>query len=460
MIKSLTLNELLTVVAGRSDASQLSQDITRVSTDTRTLGLGSLYVPLKGERFDGHAFAQQAKAAGAVAMLAEQPLTPELLATSEFPVIYVDSTLRALADLAAWHRDQFDGAVVAVTGSAGKTTVKNLMGSVLSQAFNTLITQGNLNNHIGAPLTLLSLEPEHQAAMIELGASGLGEIEYTARLARPQVGILTNVVPAHLEGFGSVDNIARTKGEIIDCTDLNGTVILNVDDVYFPQWQARAGQRRITTFGFSEAADVRAINIEETVAGCRFTCVSPDFTADISLTLPGRHNVRNALAVIAAAQALNLTQSAIVTGLESARPVAGRLQACAGRRGETLLNDAYNANPESFKAAIDVLTLAAGRKVLVMGDMGELGDTASAMHAEVGQYAANKHIDALYATGELSRAAIDAFGEGAQWFENRQALIEFLLQHTLAGDTLLVKGSRSAGMDQVIHALEQEEEEN
>ncbi|MEC8444251.1 MAG: UDP-N-acetylmuramoyl-tripeptide--D-alanyl-D-alanine ligase, partial [Pseudomonadota bacterium] len=345
MIKSLDLNELLTVVAGRTDASQLSQDITRVSTDTRTLGPGSLYVPLKGERFDGHAFAEQAKAAGAVAMLAEQPLNTESLETSEFPVIYVDSTLRALADLAAWHRDQFDGAVVAVTGSAGKTTVKNLMGSVLSQTFNTLITQGNLNNHIGAPLTLLSLEPEHQAAMIELGASGLGEIEYTARLARPQVGILTNVVPAHLEGFGSVDNIARTKGEIIDCTDLNGTVILNVDDVYFPQWQARAGQRRITTFGFSDTADVRAINIEETVSGCRFTCVSPEFTADISLALPGRHNVRNALAVIAAAQALNLSQSAIVTGLESARPVAGRLQACAGRRGETLLNDAYNANP-------------------------------------------------------------------------------------------------------------------
>jgi len=454
MLRNPTLAVLASVTGGEIIQGDPEAFCTSVSTDTRTLSEGSLYIPLTGERFDGHDFVQNAVDAGATAVLTER-LLPVTIAQ-----IKVNNTLRALADVAAWHRDQFTGPVVAVTGSAGKTTVKQLMGSVLSQRYQTLITQGNLNNHIGAPLTLLSLRPEHEAAMIELGASGVGEINYTASLVKPQVGILTNVVPVHLEGFGSVDNIASTKGELIDAVASHGVMVLNADDKYFSQWLGRVAERSVISFGLSPDADVYATDIQEEITGTRFTFHLNGNAFPVSMSLSGKHNVRNALSVIAAASALDFRPEEIVAGLESALPVSGRLEQCTGQQGQMVLNDAYNANPESFRAAIDVLALAAGKRIVVMGDMGELGEAAEDMHAQTGHYAKEKGIEVFAATGSLSQAAVDAFGENGHWFEDQKSLIEFLKETPDKTDTLLVKGSRSAGMDRVVRALTEEKEEN
>tara|TARA_B100001250_G_scaffold362226_1_gene340771 strand:+ start:1317 stop:2675 length:1359 start_codon:yes stop_codon:yes gene_type:complete len=452
MLRDLPLSLIAEITGGRCSADE---DIicTSVSTDTRTLKPGSLYVPLSGERFNGHAFAAQALAAGAVAMLAEEDVETVL------PTVRVTSTLTALADLAAWHRDQFSGPVVAVTGSAGKTSVKQLTAHLLSMSFNTWMTQGNLNNHIGAPLTLLALQPQHQAAMIELGASGQGEIAYTARLVRPLVGIITNVAEAHLEGFGSVETICATKGELIDFIADEGTAVLNADDVFFPQWVSRAGTRQVQSFGFSEQADYRAADIECGMLDSRFTLQAEGQSFPVSLPLPGQHNIRNALAAVAAVRAVGMDWDLIIAGLASAEPVKGRLQKNTGRKGQVILDDSYNANPGSFRAAIDVLAQA-GHSWLVMGDMAELGTDEVRLTAEIGAYAKAKQIDVLAATGRLSKAAAEAFGDGAHWFENKQQLAEFLNTNTGRGDTLLVKGSRSAGMEAVVNTLCSLEGEN
>lgn len=456
MLRNISLHELAEITQGSFLGNDVSAECSHVSTDTRTLRQGSLYVPLIGERFDGHDFALAAEQAGSVAMLAERQAAASI--SVSMPVISVDSTLKALADIAAWHRDLFEGPMVAVTGSAGKTTVKQLMGTVLSQKYNTLITKGNLNNHIGAPLTLLSLEPEHEAAMIELGASGLGEIAYTAKLVKPNVGILTNVVPAHLEGFGSVDNIALTKGELIDSITDDGTAILNADDQYFPQWLKRAAHLNVISFGLMDNADVRAENIVATLNGCTFDLLLDGQKIKTSIPLPGKHNVCNALAVVAAAKAIGLTIEETLAGFKAIEPVAGRMQLLTGNKGQRLINDSYNANPESFRAALDVLALA-DRTWVVMGDMGELGDEAVALHASTGEYAREKNIENFVATGPLSQAACAAFGEKSHWFRTQNELIQFLQKETSAGDTVLIKGSRSAAMDKVVNALNNKKEE-
>jgi UDP-N-acetylmuramoyl-tripeptide--D-alanyl-D-alanine ligase len=424
-----------------------------VSTDTRTLEAGSLYVPLTGERFNGHQFAGVAEENGAVAMLASEETDTSL------PVIRVNDTLKALGQLSAWHRNQFEGPVVAVTGSAGKTSVKQLTADVLAQRFCTLMTQGNLNNHIGAPLTLLSLEPQHEAAMIELGASAGGEIAYTAAFVRPHVGIITNVGTAHLEGFGSVPGIAEAKGELIDFIQPGGTAVLNADDVFIDAWRARASHLNIVTFGVNSDADVRAENIRSTLEGSEFDLIAEGGTRKISLHLMGEHNVRNALAVIAATRAVGLSWDEIIAGLSSAQAVGGRMQSCQGTGGQKIINDAYNANPSSFFAAVDVLSMAS-ESWLVMGDMAELGQDAEAMHASVGEYARRQGIKHFVACGPLSKAAATAFGDEAHWFSDRDQLQTFLNNNTRSGDTLLIKGSRSAGMDKVVTALCADKEEN
>ncbi len=450
----------LSLIAGITGGTCTTADdiiCTAVSTDTRTLKPGSLYVPLTGENFNGHHFAEQALSAGAVAMLAEEVVTTDL------PVVRVANTLKALADIAAWHRDQFTGPVVAVTGSAGKTSVKQLTAHVLSMAFNTWMTQGNLNNHIGAPLTLLALQPEHQAAMIELGASGKGEIAYTAQLVKPQVGIITNVAEAHLEGFGSVETICATKGELLDFIADEGTAVLNADDVFFTDWATRVNARnagvKITTFGFSDKADVRAEHIKTGMLDSQFTLIAEGQSFSVNLPLPGEHNIRNALAVVAATRAVGLSFDQIISGLESAVAVKGRLQKNTGRNGQIILDDSYNANPGSFRAAIDVLAQAEN-SWLVMGDMAELGADEVSMTAGIGAYAKAKKIKVLTATGRLSKSAVEAFGEGAHWFADKAQLTEFLNNNTGNGDTLLVKGSRSAGMETVVSTLCSLEGEN
>ncbi|MDF1763116.1 MAG: UDP-N-acetylmuramoyl-tripeptide--D-alanyl-D-alanine ligase [Oleibacter sp.] len=452
MLHDLSLETIIEITSGKliqNDASDNSQEhpvCQWVSTDTRQMKQNSLYIPLVGDRFDGHAFAQDALDAGATVMLAEREVNTKLV------VIRVKSTLKALADIAAWQRQQFNGPVIGVTGSAGKTTVKQLTADVLSQQYNTWMTQGNLNNHIGVPLTLLALMPEHEAAMIEMGASGEGEIKYTAKLVCPKVGILTNVAAAHLEGFGDLETIVRTKGELIDCIMEDGVAVINRDEKFADQWIKRAEHLTIKTYGFSLAADYRAENIVGSITSSQFELHAENQVFSVTLPLPGEHNVRNALAVVAATRAIGMSFDQIINGLENAQGVAGRLQTVKGDKDQTIINDAYNANPTSMKAAIDVLAHAE-KSWLVMGDMAELGENAEQMHIDVGNYAAQKKIQNFIATGRLSKKAADAFGENAKWFYERDEVIDYLNKITSAQDTILIKGSRSSSMDEVVRGI-------
>lgn len=452
MLRNVSLSELLTIVNAQAEVAGKNEIlITGVSTDSRTIASGDLYIPLKGERFNGHRFITAAREAGAVAALIDEDV--ELCSDERFPLIRVSDCLLALGQVAAFQRDQLTGPVVAVTGSAGKTSVKQLMANVLSQKFNTWMTQGNLNNHIGVPLTLLALEHQHQAAVIELGASGLNEIAYSAQFVTPKVGIITNASEAHLEGFGSLAGIVKTKGELIDFVTDDGVVVLNKDDDFFSDWLTRAGDKKVVTFGLCSDADVTANNIRSDLDGSRFILAIGNSRAEVHLPLLGEHNVRNALAVVAAASVLGLTITDIVTGLHTAEAYKGRLQWCAGAKQQRILDDSYNASPASVYAAIDVLANAAS-SWLVLGDMAELGGETEKTHRQVGEYAQNKGITHLVATGEHNKNSVAAFGNNGVWFENRDDLVHFLQQQTQANDVLLVKGSRSAGMDKVVSALQ------
>ncbi|MGB1092298.1 MAG: UDP-N-acetylmuramoyl-tripeptide--D-alanyl-D-alanine ligase, partial [Oceanobacter sp.] len=421
--------------------------ITRICTDTRALKPGDLFLTLKGERFNANDYVAQAIDQGAAVAIVDEMRSD--FAELSAPVVLVSDALEALAQIALWQRLAFNGPVVSVTGSAGKTSTKQLMASVLSQAFNTCMTQGNLNNHIGVPLTLLSLTPEHQAAVVELGASGLREIADIARLSLPQVGIITNAAAAHLEGFGSLQGVIETKGELIDFVQDGGFIVLNADDAAFPQWKARAEKRQleIRTFGLQAGADVRARDIQLDLTRSRFIVELRDAdgaveTAAVQLPLAGAHNVLNALAVIAAAEGLKLPLQQIVTGLEKASAVAGRMKAMESLRGQTVIDDSYNANPASFLAAIRVLS-ASPDSWLVMGDMAELGEGAQTAHQEVGEYARTHGVSTLVATGPLSQLAVEAFGEGGYWFDSQKQLTDFINQEAPEQAVILVKGSRS-----------------
>ena len=424
-------------------------ECTGVCTDTRRIVPGDLYVALRGERFNGNEFVSDALAAGAVAAITDEEPPVGL----EDRCLQVPDTLAVLAELGGWQREAFQGPVVAITGSAGKTSTKQLMAGVLAQAFGTWMTQGNLNNHIGAPLTLLALQPEHEAAVIELGASGRGEIAWTARQVKPQVGIITNAAGAHLEGFGSLQGVIETKGELIDYVAADGCMVLNADDAAFDQWRVRAGDLRVMTFGLDHKADVSAREIELDLMSSRFVLCTPAGEMAVELPLPGRHNIRNALAVAAAATALQMPLQQIARGLGLAQSVKGRMQRLAGLNGLVLLDDSYNANPASLHAAIDVISVAPNAW-LVLGDMAELGEDAAAVHADVGRYARDKGVARLVATGPLSRFAVDAFGDTGVWFDNKTAVADYIKHNAPEQTLVLVKGSRSAGMDDVVRALQ------
>lgn len=453
MLKSFTVQEMADITRAQvvGDAGLI---VTGISTDSRTVKPGDLYVALRGERFDGHDFIAAAGQAGAVAVLVETAQD-----NAGIVQLQVANTLQALGELAGYNRSLFSGPLVAITGSAGKTSVKQLMASVLSQQFNTWMTQGNLNNHIGAPLSLLALQPQHDAAVIELGASGAGEIAYTAQWVKPQVGIITNAAEAHIEGFGSLDAVVQTKGELLDFIQPGGTAVLNADDPFYRRWSERAADKQQLSFGFSAMADVRALDIHTDLQGSTFLMSFRGQQWPVKLPLLGEHNVRNALAVAAAAFALQLPAEKIVAGLQAAGAVSGRLQWVTGVQGQRILNDAYNANPASVKAAVDVLKQAAN-SWLVLGDMAELGADAVQQHADIGRYARAQGIRHVLATGPLSKATTDAFGAGAHWFATREDLVRFLQQQTSQQDVILVKGSRSAGMDQVVAALQKNSEEH
>ncbi len=450
MLEAMRLAELLAPLAGRLVGADVAFD--SVSTDSRHIQPGQLFVALTGERFDGHAYLADVAAKGAVAALVQREIEGACL-----PQLVVSDTRLALGRLGALNRSRFSGPVAAVTGSSGKTSVKEMLASILRVAHGddaVLATRGNLNNDLGAPLTLLEIGPQHRSAVIELGASRLGEIAYTVELVRPQVSIITNAGNAHVGEFGGVDKIVEAKGEILDGLAADGVAVLNRDDPAFPVWAARAAGRRVIGFGLqSPLADFTAASIAHDERGCpNFTLAGPGGAWRVQLNLLGRHNVANALAAAAAAHALGVPADAIVAGLQALQPVKGRAVARLLTNGVRLIDDSYNANPASMCAAVDVLAGFAGRRVLALGDMGELGEWAEQGHREVGAYAAGK-VDALYAVGPLMAHAVAAFGSGGRHFADQASLIEALRSEQGSGTTLLIKGSRSAAMDKVVVAL-------
>jgi UDP-N-acetylmuramoyl-tripeptide--D-alanyl-D-alanine ligase len=420
-----------------------------VTTDTRALGPGSLFVAIPGDRFDGNDFVDEASAKGAAGALVSR------VAASPLPQIEVRDSRRALGAMARAWRASFSIPVVAVTGSSGKTTVKELVAAILSVSRSICVTQGNLNNDIGVPLTLMRLGAEHDALVIELGANHAGEIDYLARLAQPTVGIITNAAEAHLEGFGSLRGVCAAKGELLDHLPRAGTAVLNADDQFRNDWVARSRCEFTVTFGFAEHADCRVLGEPHFRAtGSEFRAHLPDGEeVEIWLPLLGRQNVANALAAAAAAQAVGASTEDIVAGLARAAPVRGRLRAVPGRNGATIIDDSYNANPGSVHAALDHLAALSGRRILVFGNMAELGPSAPALHREIGEYARGR-CDLLLTIGDLASEAAAAFGSGGQPFIDIEAA-RTALDPLLASDTtVLVKGSRVMGLDRLVRTLE------
>lgn len=428
--------------------------IEGVSSDTRKLRPGELFVALRGENFDGCEFVAQAAEAGAVAALVEERATHA--ASAPVPLLVVPDTRLALGRLAAWWRMQFDIPLVAITGSNGKTTVKEMLAAILRVAAGSeagvLATRGNLNNDIGMPLTLLQLDAQHRYAVIEMGMNHPGEIDYLTRLARPDVALVTNAGSAHLEGLGSVEAVARAKGEIFAGLGDHSAAVINADDTHASLWRALAGTHALIEFGIDHDADVRG-DWQPHGNGLQLNVQTPQGELSVELQVPGAHNARNALAATAAAVALNIPLGTIADGLQRFGGVAGRLQRKIARGGAVLIDDTYNANPASMRAAIAVLAQASGRRVLVMGDMGELGGDAPALHAAIGAAARQAGIDGLYALGELSRSAVREFGAAAHHFERIEDLLAALEAELEANITLLVKGSRFMKMERVVEHL-------
>jgi UDP-N-acetylmuramoyl-tripeptide--D-alanyl-D-alanine ligase len=418
-----------------------------VSTDTRTLKGGELFVALHGPNYDGRDYVAQASEKGAAAVVVGAK------ANSKIAQITVDDTKLALGQLgAAWRRER-SAVVIGITGSNGKTTLKELTAACLSKAAPTIATEGNLNNDIGMPLMLTRIDETHRFAVLEMGANHEGEIGYLTSLAEPDVVAITNAGEAHLEGFGSVAGVAKAKGEILRGQSRPGVAILNADDEYFDSWAAMASDIDILSFGIDANADVRANDIVADSAGSSFELHLPDTHVHVRLSLPGRHNVRNACAAAAIATALGVASEQILSGLESVRPAAGRLQPKRGLRGSRLYDDSYNANPLSVSAAAEFIVGLEGQSWLVLGDMGELGAEASRLHREVGVAAKAAGVDRLFATGKLSRNATEAFGSNARWFESVDTLIDALRVAVTSDVNLLVKGSRFMHMEHVVDAL-------
>lgn len=422
-------------------------EVTGVAIDTRRVTAGDLFVAIKGERVDGHDYLADAAARGAVAALVARKVD------STLPQILVDDATLALGDLASAVRAQRNVRVVGITGSNGKTTVKTLIASILSRHGRTHVSSGNFNNEIGLPLTLLSMPPDAEYAVLEMGAGKPGDIAYLAAIARPDVGLVTLIAPAHLERMGSIEGVAETKGAMYQALPADGVAVINADDNFASFFEGLAAGRRTLRFGLEHRAEIGADILEQRLDGSRFVLSTPQGDAEISLPLPGRHNIANALAAAAVAMACDVPLETIAAGLENAAGVAGRLRRESMPGGWTLIDDSYNANPSSMGAAIDTLLLAGGERWLVLGDMAELGPDAQALHAGVGARARERGIERLFAVGPLGAATVEAFGRNGEHFDDKQALIAALKPRLHGGVTLLIKGSRSAGMEVVAQAL-------
>ncbi|WP_245573984.1 UDP-N-acetylmuramoyl-tripeptide--D-alanyl-D-alanine ligase [Neptunomonas japonica] len=454
MHNSFLLSELLTALSGQL----LGKDIafSRVNTDTRSIQPGDLFVALKGEHFDAHDFANKAVTAGASALVVDRELALDV------PQLIVADTRVALGKIAEYNRSFFDGTLFAITGSSGKTTVKEMLAEILSGAGQVLATKGNLNNDIGVPLTLLRIAPSDQYAVIEMGASGPGEIAYSAGLSHPDIALISNAMGAHLEGFGSLQGVVEAKGEIYDGLSPTGTAVVNIDDPHANQWIQRVANKPLLTFGLDSKADINAIAIQILDDGCySFVVVHGDTSEKVQLKVMGRHNVMNALAAVALTVAAGLPLSLAAAGLERFCAVKGRMCSLPGFNGARIIDDSYNANPGSVKAAIQALGELKGERIFVLGDMGELGPDAEEMHREVGLFAAEHNIDKLLTVGSLSKAAVEGFESSnnlatqqlAEHFIDQKGLVDRVLPRLHENMVVLVKGSRSAGMDKVVTRL-------
>lgn len=449
----------LSEIAGVVNGKWMGQDVAveSVSIDTRTLMPGQLYIAIKGKNFDGNDFLAQAEQAGAAAAMVHAGVSTSL------SQVMVDDSHLALAELAgAWRRKLTSLKVVGVTGSNGKTTVKEMIAAVLGTSGPVLFTQGNLNNDIGVPLTLLKLGSAHRFAVIEMGANHPGEIAYTSRYAAADVVVITNAGPAHIEGFGSLEGVARAKGEIIETLSANGCAVINRDDRYYDYWRGIAGARSIKSFGLHDQADVRAVTSKTDIRMKPNAVVAFETTFDVklgqtlerfTLNLAGQHNVVNALAAIAVGLALGLPVKNIKDGLAAVKPVTGRLQPLRGRLGNLIIDDTYNANSASLKAGLDVLTHCSGEPWLVLGAFGELGTDSPKMHEDMGGLIKSSGVVRLLATGSDAKNTVRSFGKGATFFDTQQELIK-VLTHELSGtETILIKGSRVQRMENVAAAL-------
>ena len=445
----------LSQIAAWTEGRHLGADpaITAVGTDTRALVPGTLFVALRGENFDAHDFVAEAEAKGAAALLLHRDVDTTL------PRVLCADTQEALGEFAAGMQKGRPAVVVALTGSNGKTSVKALTQGILSRAGRTYFNPGNRNNEIGLPLAVLDAPEDAQFAIYEMGAGKPGDIAYLASIVPPQVALVNNVAPAHMERMGSLLGIAETKGAIYEALPDDGIAVINADDAFAPYFQQIVGNRRSFRFGIDNGGDVRAVRILPEAAGSRFQLQTPAGSADIVLPLPGRHNVLNALAAAALAIAAGAGFDAVVEGLQQAEPVKGRQVATRLANGATLVDDSYNANPGSVAAAIATLAQGDGEGWLVLGDMAELGPDAEALHAQIGAQARAAGLARLWTVGRLSGAASRAFGANGAHFAGQAELVD-ALRHGLrmhsdqARVRVLVKGSRSSAMDKVVAALQ------
>ena len=440
---------MLSTAADRMQGKLHGEDrpFAGISTDTRKISTGELFFALHGPNFDGRDYVGVALDNGAAGAVVTRR-TRDAIAQIE-----VDDVKAALGRFGAAWRKEHDVTIVGVTGSNGKTTLKELIAACLALKGPTLATHGNLNNDIGVPLMLSRIEETHEYAVIEMGANHIGEIAYLTELANPDVVVITNAGSAHLEGFGSIEGVSRGKGEILQNPERPQAAVLNADDRYFGYWSALVEDVRCISFGCSEAADVRATDVVAHATATDFKLHLGDASVDVSLPLAGVHNVRNACAAAAVAHALDVELDDIRRGLESVSPVGGRLQPLRAIAGATLFDDSYNANPLSVVAAAEFIAALPGESCLVLGDMKELGDDAAELHREVGEAARASGVDRLFAYGDLASSAVEGFGENARWYASLDTLVDELCEHLSSDVNVLVKGSRSMRMERVVDAL-------
>ncbi len=430
-----------------ANMSGLDVNVTSVGTDSRDIAKGQLFVGIRGEKFDGNTYAAKAIDQGASAVLVSET---SILAE---PAILVDDTRLALGDLAEYWRKKFSIPLVAVTGSNGKTTVKEMIAAILTSAgAEVLSTQGNLNNDIGMPLTLLKMQAKHTYAVIEMGMNHENEIRYLVNIAQPKVAVVVNAGTAHIGELGSREAIARAKGEIFEGLSNGGVAVINADDHFFDYWKGLNKDKNILSFGFKPSADVSA-EFKLNSKGADIALKTPSGHVEFHLNLLGEHNVSNALAASAVVVALGISNEDIASGLSQFNNINGRLNWLEGIHGAVVIDDTYNANPDSMKAAIDVLVKQNAHCIFVMGDMAELGSGAEKMHADIGVYAKQKNVSRVLSLGELSQLASSAFGENGQHFESIETLDEALGAYMQDEVTVLVKGSRFMKMERIVNQI-------